>query len=195
MAFQPSADFFGIRRLGFKCSWWHPRQANDAVAYELSIFSEKHNLKSCFRVTVNRYVSIFQSLDVCGSRKLRTHTHTRTHACTHTQIHTHARTHTHTHTVTHTHTGRLVIKAGIEPGNQTKQETKRNETRTGLCALRMLTSKPTTMSFEAYFNVLHVEDDGACFRFFFGGIGYETFAAREIELAGVFFGRNLHALV
>ena len=24
MAFQPSADSFGIRRLGFKCSWWHP---------------------------------------------------------------------------------------------------------------------------------------------------------------------------
>ena len=38
MAFQPSADSFGIRRLGFKCSWWHRRQANDAVAFEQSIF-------------------------------------------------------------------------------------------------------------------------------------------------------------
>ena len=34
MAFQPSVDSFGIRRLGFKCSWWHPRQANDAVVSE-----------------------------------------------------------------------------------------------------------------------------------------------------------------
>ena len=32
MAFQPSGDSFGIRRLGFNCSWWHPRQANDAIA-------------------------------------------------------------------------------------------------------------------------------------------------------------------
>ena len=49
MAFQPSADSFGIRCLGFKCSWWHPRQANDAVASEPSIFSENHN-----NHTVNR---------------------------------------------------------------------------------------------------------------------------------------------
>ena len=34
MAFQPSADSFGIRRLGFKYSWWHRRQANDAVTSE-----------------------------------------------------------------------------------------------------------------------------------------------------------------
>ena len=59
MAFQHSADSFGIRRLGFKCSWWHPRQANDAVASE----------------------TIFRGLDVRGGRKLRTdrHTHTHTH--------------------------------------------------------------------------------------------------------------------
>ena len=43
MAFQPSADSVGIRRLGFKCSWWHPGQSNDAVAPELNIFSENHN--------------------------------------------------------------------------------------------------------------------------------------------------------
>ena len=46
VTFQPSADSFGIHRLGFKCSWWLPRQANDAVAYELSIFSENHDYES-----------------------------------------------------------------------------------------------------------------------------------------------------
>ena len=47
MAFQPSADdSFGICRLGFKCSWWLPRQANDAVASEPSIFSENHDYRS-----------------------------------------------------------------------------------------------------------------------------------------------------
>ena len=41
MVFQPSADSFGIRRLGFKCSWWHQRQAiNDAVASEPSILAK-----------------------------------------------------------------------------------------------------------------------------------------------------------
>ena len=38
MSFQPSVDSFGIRLLGFKCSWWHSRQANDVVASERSIF-------------------------------------------------------------------------------------------------------------------------------------------------------------
>ena len=75
MAFQPSADSFGICRLGFKCSWWHPRQANDAVVYELSIFSENHDYKVFFRVAVNPYVPIFRGLDVRGGRKLRTDTH------------------------------------------------------------------------------------------------------------------------
>ena len=59
MAFQPSADSFGIRRLGFKCSWWHPRQANDTVASEPSIFSENQDYKSFFRVAVNTYVLYF----------------------------------------------------------------------------------------------------------------------------------------
>ena len=72
MAFQPSADSFGIRRLGFKYSWWHPRQANDAVASERSIFSENHYF---FRVAVNTYVPIFRGLDARGGRNLRTHTH------------------------------------------------------------------------------------------------------------------------
>ena len=60
MAFQLSDDSFGIRRLGFKCSW-HPRQANDAVASEPSIFSENHNYRSIFRVAVNTYVTIYVS--------------------------------------------------------------------------------------------------------------------------------------
>ena len=82
IAFQPSADSFGIRRLGFKCSWWHPRQANDAVASEPSIFSKNHDYKSFLCVAVNTYIPIFRSLDASGGRKLRTHTHIHTH--THT---------------------------------------------------------------------------------------------------------------
>ena len=84
MAFQPSVDSFGIRRLGFKCSWWHLRQANDAVASEPSILSENHDYKSCFCVTVNTYIPIFRGLDACGGRKLQTdiHTHIHTHGTT-----------------------------------------------------------------------------------------------------------------
>ena len=70
MAFQPSADSFGIRRLGFKCSWWHRRQANDVLASEPSIFRENHDYKSFFRIAVNTYVPIFRGLDSCGGRKL-----------------------------------------------------------------------------------------------------------------------------
>ena len=76
MAFQLSADSFGIRRLGFKCSWWHWRQSYDAVASEPSIFSENHNYRSFSRIAVNMYVPIFRGLDARGGRKLRTHTHT-----------------------------------------------------------------------------------------------------------------------
>ena len=78
MAFQPSADSFGIRRLEFKlgCSWWHPSPANDAVASEPSIFSENHDYKSFSRVAVNTYVPIFRGLDARSGRKLRTDTHT-----------------------------------------------------------------------------------------------------------------------
>ena len=75
MAFQPSADSFGIRRLGFKCSWWHPKHANDAVDSEPSILSENHDYKSVFHVAVNMYIPIFRGLDARGGRKLRTHTH------------------------------------------------------------------------------------------------------------------------
>ena len=67
-------------------SWWHPRQANDAVASEPSIFSKNHDYNSFNRVTVNTYVPIFRGLDARGGRKLRT------------DIHTHTYIHTHTHT-------------------------------------------------------------------------------------------------
>ena len=85
MAFQLSADSFGICRLGFKCSWWLQRQANDAVASEGSIFSENHHYKSFFRVAVNTYVPIFRGLDTRGGRRLLTDTdtHARTHVRTH----------------------------------------------------------------------------------------------------------------
>ena len=80
MALQPSVNYFGIRRFG--CRWWHPRQANDAVASEPSIFSENHDYKSFFlRVAVNAYAPIFQYPDARGGRKLRTDIHTHTH-CT-----------------------------------------------------------------------------------------------------------------
>ena len=80
MAFQPSADSFGIRHLGFKCSWWHRRQANDAVASERSIFSENHNYKvfPCRGEHVRTYIS--------GSR------------CTWWQKTTNRQTYIHTHT-------------------------------------------------------------------------------------------------
>ena len=78
MAFQPSADSFGICRLGFKCSWWHRRQANVTVASERSIFSENHDYKSFFLVAMNTYVPIFRGLDARGGRKLRTDTQTHT---------------------------------------------------------------------------------------------------------------------
>ena len=108
-AFQLSADSFGIRRLGFKCSWWHPRQANDTIASEQSIFIENYNYKSLF--SVNTYIlPIFQGLDARGGRKLRTDTDTYTHRHTHrhtdTDTHTHTDTDTHTHTDRHTHTHR-----------------------------------------------------------------------------------------
>ena len=79
MAFQPSADSFGIRCLGFKCSWWHRKQANDTVASERSIFSENHDYNFFFCVAVNTYIPIFRGLDAYGGRKLRTDTHIHIH--------------------------------------------------------------------------------------------------------------------
>ena len=79
MAFQPSSDSFGIRLLGFKCSWWHPKQANDTVVSEPSIFSKNHDYKSVFSCRGEYvYVPIFRGLDARGGRKLRTDIHTHT---------------------------------------------------------------------------------------------------------------------
>ena len=78
MTFRPSGDSFSICHLGFKCSWWLQRQANDTIASEGSIFIENHDYKRFFRVTVNTYVPIFWGLDAHGGRKLRTYIHTHT---------------------------------------------------------------------------------------------------------------------
>ena len=83
---------WGLSVVGGIRGW---RQENDAVASEPSIFSENHDYKSFYRVTVNTYVPIFQGLDARGGRKLQTDIHT--------HIHTHTYTHIHTHTYTHTH--------------------------------------------------------------------------------------------
>ena len=74
MAFQPSDDSFGIHRLGFKCSWWYRRQANDAVTSERSIFLAKITIIKFFCVVMNTYVPIFKGLDARGGRKLQTDT-------------------------------------------------------------------------------------------------------------------------
>ena len=81
MFFQPSTDSFGIRLLGFKCSWWHPRQANDAVASERSIFSKNHGYKSFFCIAVNPLVPIYFGIYmrvVAENYEQNTHTHTHT---------------------------------------------------------------------------------------------------------------------
>ena len=111
MALQPSADSFGIRRLGFKCIWWH---RNQAVASEQSIFRENHDYKSFSCVAVNTYVPIFRifrGLDARGGRKLQTETHTHTH--THTHIHTHTHTHDNYGNPRCTHARRWLITASI----------------------------------------------------------------------------------
>ena len=76
MSFPPSADSFGIRLLEFKCSWWYPRQANDAIASERSIFSKKILFKRFFFVAVNPLVPIFWDLHTRGGRKLNKQTYT-----------------------------------------------------------------------------------------------------------------------
>ena len=59
MAFQPSVDSFGISRLGFKCSWWHPRQANDALPSESSNLAKITiiNVFPCSGEHVRTYIS------------------------------------------------------------------------------------------------------------------------------------------
>ena len=124
MAFQTSADFFGkIRRLGFKCSWWHPRQANDAVASEPSIFSENHDYKRVFscrgehvctyilgsrgawwQKTTNRQTETDTETDTDKDTPRHSHRHRQTHTNTYTDTHRHTQRHPHPHTDTHTHT-------------------------------------------------------------------------------------------
>ena len=70
MSCPSCVDSVGIRLLGLRCSWWHSRQANDAVASERSIFRENQDYKSVFRVAVNPYVPIFRGLNAHGGRKL-----------------------------------------------------------------------------------------------------------------------------
>ena len=62
--------------LGFKCRWWHPRQANDAVASQPSSFSENHNYKRFFRVAVNTYISGSRCMWWQKTMNRHTHIHT-----------------------------------------------------------------------------------------------------------------------
>ena len=73
MAFQPSADSCGIRRLGFKCSWWQRRQANDVVASEPSIFRRGHNF---IGVAMQPEALVAATLVVSQERKSFTTNHT-----------------------------------------------------------------------------------------------------------------------
>ena len=100
MSFQPSADSFGFRLSGFRCSWWHSRQANYAVAFKRRIFCENQDCKSFpfHGEPVRTYISY-----ISGSRCAWWQKTTNRHIDTHTQ-HTHTHTHTHTYTHTHTHT-------------------------------------------------------------------------------------------
>ena len=77
MAFQPLADSFGIHRLGFKCSWWHRRQANDAVASERNIFSENHDYNVSRYTRTYLYFGVW--MRVVAENYEQTHTDTHTH--------------------------------------------------------------------------------------------------------------------
>ena len=59
------ADSVGIRLLELMCSCWHPRQTNEAVASERSIF---RSFISCRGEPIHTYIS---GLDARGGRKLR----------------------------------------------------------------------------------------------------------------------------
>ena len=72
-------DSVDIHILEIKSSWWHWRQANDAIGSEQNIFCEKNqHYKSFLHVVMNPNVPIFWDLDVCGGRKLITYTQTHT---------------------------------------------------------------------------------------------------------------------
>ena len=82
MAFQPSVDSFSIRRLGFKCSWWHRRQANNTVTSEPSIFCKNQDYKRFFPCRVE-HIRIYISGSRCAWWQKTTKRHT------HIIIHTH----------------------------------------------------------------------------------------------------------
>ena len=89
MAFQPSVDSFGIRRLGFKCSWWHRRQANDAVNSEQGIFSKNHDYKSFFPCRAE-HVCTYISGARCAWWQKTTNRHRHTHETTTVTLAAHA---------------------------------------------------------------------------------------------------------
>ena len=68
MAFQPSADSVGSRRLEFKCSWWHPGQA----------FLAKITFFPCYCEHVRTYISGYR----CAWCHITTNRHTHVHAHT-----------------------------------------------------------------------------------------------------------------
>ena len=72
---------FSIRLLGvFKCSWWHPRQANDAAASELNILGKNHNCNfflRCMNLLVHTYYfGIYMSRVAKNYEETYTHTTT-----------------------------------------------------------------------------------------------------------------------
>ena len=75
---------FSIRLLGFfKCSWWHPRQANDAAASERNILGKNHNCNffSALHESVGTYI-LFWDLHAQGGKKLRRNIHTHNNSIT-----------------------------------------------------------------------------------------------------------------
>ena len=84
MYFQPSADSFGIRLLGLRCSWWHSRQANDVIASERSIFSENRG------EPVHTYISGSRCAWWQKTMNRQTDTHTNTHGTTTVTLTAHA---------------------------------------------------------------------------------------------------------
>ena len=46
ISYPRCVDFVGIHIVGLRCSWWHSRQANDAIYSKGSIFSENQDYRS-----------------------------------------------------------------------------------------------------------------------------------------------------
>ena len=71
--------------LGFRCSWWHSRQANDVIVSD--VFLVKIRIIKVFLCRGESEHTYLVSRCMCW-QKLITHTHSDayTHACTHTYI-------------------------------------------------------------------------------------------------------------